>query len=112
MSLSYSKVNEGVAVITGPLGTLTLKTATCGHCGKILIVAPFTDGQDSTGIIGAELRAKTDGDLAIKREGSHVCHQCWQLVCDLCHHDGRCVPLLKKLEEEEARYQSLKSMGF
>lgn len=105
--LSYAKKCEGHISITGPYGEVVeLKTATCGHCGKILMV-PI--GGDSLGKMSEQ--SYIDAFLEPRKDEAHVCHQCWSIVCDHCHAAGFCKPLVKQLDEIEARDRALRSYG-
>jgi hypothetical protein len=108
VGISYARKAEGVAAICGPYGELfEIKTISCGHCNRIIHVSTSGDG---TGEI-----SMPDGvECAIvprKREPPAVCHQCWSLVCPQCHVDGRCTPLLKKIEEFESRRRLFEAVG-
>lgn len=95
MGLSYSKATEGVLEIVTLSGELTeIKTATCGHCQRIVQVKPGGDG--------TEAARKKD-------EGVTVCHGCWQIICGPCHKSGRCTTILKRIEEIEARDRARRS---
>jgi hypothetical protein len=111
MGQSYSKKTEGMATVSGPFGEINIKTATCGHCNAVIMVTSLGDGVDDFGTEGEQIRIETNGLIVPKKEGSHVCHFCWSMVCDKCHADGRCIPMIKRIEEEESRKASLKSYG-
>ena len=70
--------STGLAVLTGPNGTVRHDTLTCGHCNAVHTVKVMT----------------TDGGF---------CRQCMAAVCPKCHADGRCTPLLARIEASEAR---------
>lgn len=107
MSLSYAKKAEGHLAITGPFGEVVeLKTATCGHCGKITLV-PVAG--DSLGKLSEQ--AYIDAFLEPRKDEVHVCHQCWSVVCDVCHATGYCRPLVKQLERIEKQEAALRSYG-
>lgn len=109
MNISYSRKAEGVATICGPFGEIAqIKTVTCGHCDKIMYVSPFGDGADSV-----ELPKEAEHSIitTLKREPPAVCHSCWTLVCPACHKDGRCTPLLKRIEEEYSRTRLFEAVG-
>jgi uncharacterized Fe-S center protein len=85
MKARYSTAAEGITAVTMPFGELVeRKTATCGHCQKIVYVDAVGDG---TG--GASQTA--------------VCHKCWSIVCAACHAKGICAPWQKQLEEIERK---------
>ena len=106
MSQSYSKKAEGVAVVTMPYGdNHEVKTVTCGHCQLICLVEAGTDGT------GSEFAEPVTGLIQRKRPGTHVCHICWRLVCDKCHHIGTCTPWEEKLKKMEQRADFLRSAG-
>lgn len=107
MSLSYAKKCEGHFSVTGPYGEVVeLKTATCGHCGKIIMVP---QSGDSLGRLSEQ--SYIDAFLEPKKDEAHVCHQCWSIQCDQCHALGYCSPLVKKLEQIEKHEAALRSYG-
>lgn len=107
--LSYSKKNEGVAMLCDPFGGLIeVKTITCGHCQRIVHVSPFGD---ATGDVNLPEGAEHTLISTVKREPPAVCHRCWQLICPQCHADGRCIPFLAQLERIESRDIFLRSAG-
>ena len=97
MSQGYSKKSEGVASVTMPFGDQSfIKTATCGHCQKIMVVEP--DAAPSAMIV-------------TQRQPPAVCHRCWTLVCPQCHAKGTCTPWEAQMEKIEARDRFLRSVG-
>jgi hypothetical protein len=64
-------------------------TFTCFHCNKIVIVKPKCDPADLGG----------------------MCRLCEKMICPACVDLGRCDPVEKKLEREEAKYRALRSYG-
>lgn len=65
-------------------------TFTCFHCSRVVFVKPKCDPCDLGGL----------------------CRVCDKMICPACVDLGRCDPLEKKLEREEAKYQALRSYGF
>jgi hypothetical protein len=65
-------------------------TFTCAHCCRIVIVKPKCDPADLGGL----------------------CRLCDKMICPSCVDLGRCDPIEKKLEREEARYHALRSYGY
>jgi hypothetical protein len=89
MRPSYRTAGEGLTVITMPYGEcVQRKTATCGHCQKIVYVDAVGDGT-------AELKAGGNPPS--------VCHRCWRLVCAQCHAKGSCTPFEEALLEIERK---------
>lgn len=62
---------------------------TCAHCNRIVIVKPKCDPMDLGG----------------------MCRICDKMICPTCVDLGKCDPLEKKLEREEAKYRALRSYG-
>jgi len=109
VGISYSKATEGVALLCDPYGGLIeIKTVTCGHCQKIMHVSPFGDGtQDVNLPEGSEHTLVSK----VKQEPPVVCQKCWQLVCQRCHADGRCIPFVAMWKNMEAKQDFLRSAG-
>jgi len=64
-------------------------TFTCFHCNKIVIVKPMCDPCELGG----------------------MCRLCEKMICPACVDLGKCDPVEKKLEREEAKYRALRSYG-
>ena len=79
---------QGYAVITSPDGVREADTTTCAHCQHVTHIKAFARAEDIGG----------------------WCRLCAKPVCAKCA-GGDCDPFLKKIEREEARYHSLRSMG-
>lgn len=79
----------GYARTTGPGGVEEHETFTCGHCQRIVHVPPRAAPASLGG----------------------VCKLCMRLVCPSCNARGKCDPFERKLEREEARERSRRSMG-
>jgi hypothetical protein len=77
---------QGYACITDPDGVREADTFTCFHCNCI-----------------THVRAKAD-----PAELGGLCKCCMKLVCPKCVGKP-CVPFLKKIEREEARYHARRS---
>ena len=108
MEISYSRKAEGVATICGPIGEIAeIKTVTCGHCNRIMYISPFGDGTLSIKIP----REANNSITTLQAEPPAVCHQCWTLVCPRCHTDGRCTPLLRRVEEEYSKKRMFEAVG-
>lgn len=109
MGISYSKANEGVAILCDPFGSfIEVKTVTCGHCQAIMHVSPFGDGTQDVALPPGAERVLVS---PVKREPPIVCHRCWQLICPLCHKDGRCTPFVAMWKNMEARQDFLRTAG-
>ena len=79
---------QGYAVITSPDGVREADTFTCAHCQHVTHVKAGAKPEDLGGL----------------------CKSCMGLICSRCVGKS-CDPFLKKIEREEARYHSLRSMG-
>lgn len=64
-------------------------TFSCAHCNRVVIVKPKCDPNDLGG----------------------MCRLCDKMICAACVDLGKCDPVEKKLEREEARYHALRSYG-
>jgi len=64
-------------------------TFTCFHCNRVVIVKPMCDPYDLGG----------------------MCRICEKMICPACVDLGKCDPVEKKLEREEAKYRALRSYG-
>lgn len=65
------------------------KTFTCGHCNRVVLVKPKCDPCDLGG----------------------MCRLCASMICPNCVDRGICVPIEKKLENEERKYLRQWAMG-
>lgn len=80
---------QGYACISGPDGTREADTFTCAHDNRVVHVKAGAKPEDIGGL----------------------CKSCMRLICPHCLGQP-CVPFLKKIEQEEARYHALRSYGF
>lgn len=80
---------QGYATWTTPERTVERDSFTCHHCGRITIVPPKADPANLGGL----------------------CKQCMGLICPRCTTDPRCVPLLKRIEQMEARDRLRRAVG-
>lgn len=80
---------QGYAVITDPSGIKEADTFSCGHCNAVTHVKPKADPADVGGL----------------------CKCCMKLICPNCVGKS-CTPLMKRIEQEEARYHARRSYGF
>lgn len=76
----------GLAVFTGPDGVVRHDTLGCGHCGAVHTVNVMTT-------LGG------------------YCGQCHVPVCEKCGKDGRCLPLLARIEASEEQAYRLRQAG-
>ena len=79
---------HGYATLTSENGVAECDTTTCAHCNAITHVRPGEKPEDIGGL----------------------CKVCMGLICPKCV-GGACVPFLKRIEQEEARYEALRSYG-
>ena len=86
-------------------------TISCGHCNKIVRVKPGT-GSTIYIMEGLHVDPITRKFHIIKKEEAGAgCRCCMKSVCLPCYDRGECIPLMKKIEEIEARGRMLKSLG-
>ena len=69
--------------------TVERDTVTCGHCQRIVHVAPRCDPADIGGL----------------------CKICMSLICPRCVKRDGCTPWEKQMEQMEARQDALRSYG-
>ena len=62
-------------------GVVEYDTFTCGHCGAVKHVRVKERPEDLGGL----------------------CKSCMKLICPSCVNDGRCTPLIKRIEEMEEK---------
>ena len=67
---------------------------TCGHCNKIVMVKPGT----ATTVYLLPQIVGPD-----KEEPGAMCKQCMSAICLECYDKGVCLPLMKQIEQMEAR---------
>lgn len=80
----------GYMTVTGPSGDIKeADSFTCGHCQKVTFVPVKAAPEDLGGL----------------------CKQCMGLICAHCYKDGTCTPIMKRIEQEEAKYEALRSYG-
>ena len=94
----------GYAVFTEEGGVREYDTRTCGHCGCVIFVKPGTGGTVYL------LPRRSPLESYLEEMGAH-CRMCNTPVCLACHADGRCTPIEKWLEQQEARGRLLRSVG-
>lgn len=71
----------GYAIWTDPnKPTIERDSFTCVHCNNIVFVEPRQAPSDAGG----------------------WCMQCNKPICQNCAKDGRCIPFLRKIDQEEA----------
>lgn len=90
--------------------TLEADTISCGHCGQIVKVKP---GTASTVYVLETLHVDPMTKQYVvetTEEPGASCRSCMRSVCLKCHDDGRCTPLMKQIEEMEARGRMLKAV--
>lgn len=82
---------HGYATWTGDTRT-ERDTLTCVHCSAVVFVKP---GSGVTVYLEPDLHGQW------REEAGAWCRQCNGPVCLRCHHDGRCLPLERRLEQLE-----------
>jgi hypothetical protein len=87
---------HGYAVWTGPEGPVVERdTVTCGHCGCVIVVKPYTAST-------VYLMWSAEQQRWNETPGAG-CRVCMAAVCLTCHDDGRCLPLERRIEAMEQR---------
>lgn len=82
----------GYVQVVGERGTIERDSITCGHCNWIVMVKPGT---------GATVYYIPQMEGPPLEEPGAMCRVCMRPVCLRCHDDGRCMPLMKRIEEME-----------
>jgi predicted transcriptional regulator len=102
---------QGYIHIFGEFGTKEFDTVTCGHCNKITRVKPGTGC--TVYILESLVVNPTTGlqEIIHREEPGAACRCCMRSVCLSCDKLGTCTPLMKRIEEMEARGRMLKSLG-
>lgn len=86
-------------------------TLACGHCSAVVKVKP---GTASTVYVVDQLhvdpitRVPT---IVTNEEPGAFCRTCMRSVCLTCHGEGVCTPLMKRIEQMEARGRLLKAVA-
>ena len=83
---------HGYITVFGDFSTKEYDSITCCHCNWIIHVKP---GTAST----VYLIPQMDGPP--KEEMGAHCGRCDKPVCLRCHEDGRCIPLMRRIEAME-----------
>lgn len=73
-------------------------TVTCGHCNQIVFTKP---GTVSTVYLIPQLNGPD------REEPGAFCRQCMGAICLKCCAEGLCTPLMRRIEEMEAKNQML-----
>ena len=84
---------QGYATVVG-FGTQEFDTVTCQHCNWVVLVKP---GTAATTYLIPQMVGPP------KEEPGAMCRVCMGAVCLRCDRDGRCTPLMKRIEQMEAR---------
>ncbi len=103
---------QGQITIAGDIKQIQeYDTISCGHCNQIVRVKP---GTGSTVYIVDRLHIEPltrKAHIVLEEEMGAFCRCCMKAVCLQCHDVGECIPLMKRIEELEARGRMLKSLG-
>lgn len=87
---------HGYATIVDPDRPLTERdTASCCHCGAVIFTKPGT--ASTVYLVWDEPTRRW------LEEPGASCYRCYKPVCLRCHDHGRCTPLEKWMEQQEAR---------
>lgn len=90
--------------------TLEADTISCGHCNRIVQVKP---GTGSTVYLLQSLRVDPitrQPTIVTKEEAGAFCRCCMQPICVRCDDKGECTPLMKMIEQQEARGRFLQQV--
>ena len=86
-------------------------TIVCGHCNRIVEVKPGT-GSTVYRIKSLHVDPITrQPTIVTNEEAGAFCRVCMHAVCLPCHDVGTCTPMLKRIEQMEARGRMLKAIG-
>ena len=83
---------------------------TCGHCNLIVLVKP---GTGSTTYLVKTLHVDPftrKSTIVTKEEAGAFCRVCMRAVCLKCHAHGECTPLMRRIEQMEARGRFIKAV--
>jgi hypothetical protein len=84
---------------------------TCGHCNQIVIVKP---GSAATTYIIQTLHIDPitrHPTIVNQEEPGAFCRNCMRAICLTCHDAGVCTPLMRRIEQMEARGRMLAAVG-
>ena len=93
---------QGYVTVVGGWQELEFDTITCGHCNQVVLVKP---GTASTVYVIPQLLGP-----ATEEPGAH-CRICDKAICLECHADGRCTPLMRRIEAMEGNRLALARLG-
>jgi hypothetical protein len=93
---------QGYVVVVGGWQDLEFDSITCGHCNQVVLVKA---GTASTVYVIPQLCGP-----AKEEPGAH-CRTCDKAVCLKCHDDGRCTPLMRRIEAMEGDRLALSRLG-
>lgn len=97
---------QGYATIFGNFaggdGIIERDTITCYHCNQIILTKP---GSISTIYLIPQMNGPD------KEEAGAFCRQCMNSICLTCCETGLCTPLMRRIEEMEARGRMLARIG-
>lgn len=93
---------QGYITVVGGWTNEEYDSVTCGHCNRIVIVKP---GSGATVYLLPQLVGPA------KEEMGAFCRQCMRAICLTCHDDGRCTPLMRRIEAMEGNRLALARLG-
>lgn len=93
---------QGHLTVFGDVRTIEADTISCGHCNVIVMVKP---GTASTVYVFPQMEGPPKEEM-----GAH-CRLCDTAICLRCHHDGRCTPLMRRIEAMEGDRLALARLG-
>lgn len=97
-----------IADASGPI--VERDSITCGHCGLVVKVKP---GTFATTYLIDSLHVDPVTRVATiitKEEPGAACRVCMKAVCLKCEKAGFCTPLMKRIEQMEAKGRQLTSI--
>ncbi len=93
---------QGYVSVVGGWRDAELDSVTCGHCNQIVLVKPGT---------AATMYLLPQMDGPAKEEPGAMCKQCMRAICLTCYADGRCIPLMRRIEAMEGDRLALARLG-
>ena len=93
---------QGYATVVGGWVDAEYDTLTCGHCNQVVLVKA---GTAATTYLLPQLQGP------MKEEPGAMCRICMTSVCLKCHGDGRCTPLMRRIEAMEGDRLALARLG-
>jgi hypothetical protein len=93
---------QGYVTVVGGWTDAEFDSITCGHCNQIVLVKA---GTASTVYLLPQVMGPA------QEEPGAMCRLCMKAVCLTCHNDGRCTPLMRRIEAQEGDRLALARLG-